>query len=352
MAAGVETEVHLHGRACRPSRSPAPNRVHTSFALAATTTGRLSSSDPNVQNIPIRTEAGSEDPNGLRGRAGPQARIGRLLADRAAIAGPYRGYSAAETGFRRRARHSRDHGLRDVRRAASTTMTGEVRRRAKAINFGIIYGISAFGLANQLGIPRSEAGDYIKTYFERFPGIRDYMDATKKLAKQQGYVTTLFGRKVPLSAHHGVEPLRAGLQRAGRHQHAHPGLGRRHHPARHDPHGRRPLTAERLQARMLLQVHDELVFEVPNDEIARAIIGHQARDDRRTASGRGAIGAARRRRGRRGQLGRGALKPAKRAAPASVSVRHVESCESRVVREEAGVLLAQAELLRRRSCST
>ena len=88
-------------------------------------------------------------------------------------------------------------------------MPADVRRRAKAINFGIIYGISAFGLANQLGIPRDEAGAYIRTYFERFPGIRDYMDATKAKARAQGYVTTIFGRKLPLSAHHGARTRRS-----------------------------------------------------------------------------------------------------------------------------------------------
>ena len=99
-------------------------------------------------------------------------------------------------------------------------MPGEVRRRAKAINFGIIYGISAFGLANQLGIPREEAGAYIKKYFERFPGIRDYMEETKAFAKQNGYVHHAVRPQVPLSRHQGVESVAARLQRARRDQRA------------------------------------------------------------------------------------------------------------------------------------
>ena len=147
-------------------------------------------------------------------------------------------------------------------------MPGEVRRRAKAINFGIIYGISAFGLANQLGIPREEAGAYIKKYFERFPGIRDYMEATKRVRQGERL------RARPCSAasatirtsrrSNAVDPR---LQRARRDQRADAGLRRRHHPPRHDPHGRRASPGKKLGAQMLLQVHDELVFEVAEDEV-------------------------------------------------------------------------------------
>ena len=118
-------------------------------------------------------------------------------------------------------------------------MPGEVRRRAKAINFGIIYGISAFGLANQLGIPREEAGAYIRTYFQRFPGIRDYMEATKKAGARRRLRAHHLRPQVPLPAHQRVEPVRARLQRARRHQRAAAGLGRRHHPPRDGADGRR-----------------------------------------------------------------------------------------------------------------
>ena len=116
-------------------------------------------------------------------------------------------------------------------------MPREVRRRAKAINFGIIYGISAFGLANQLGIPREEAGAYIKRYFERFPGIRDYMEAMRRQVREHGYVTTLFGRKIHFPQVEVGQRRRARLRRPRLDQRPDPGHRRRHHPPRHDPHG-------------------------------------------------------------------------------------------------------------------
>ena len=118
-------------------------------------------------------------------------------------------------------------------------MPAEVRRRAKAINFGIIYGISAFGLANQLGIPRGEADAYIKKYFERFPGIRDYMDSTKAFAREHGYVETIFGRRMHIQDVRATERGRARLRRAPGDQRAAPGLGRRHHPPRDGAHAAR-----------------------------------------------------------------------------------------------------------------
>ena len=174
--------------------NPSTGRVHTAYALASTTTGRLSSSEPNLQNIPIRTEEGRKirrafvAPEGRKLISADYSQIElRLLAHLADIPALKRAF-ADEL---------------DIHAMTASEMFGvpiegmpsEVRRRAKAINFGIIYGISAFGLANQLSIARDEAGDYIRKYFERFPGIRDYMEATKKIARANGYVTTLFGRK-------------------------------------------------------------------------------------------------------------------------------------------------------------
>ena len=149
-------------------------------------------------------------------------------------------------------------------------MPSEVRRRAKAINFGIIYGISAFGLANQLGIPREEAGAYIKRYFERFPGIRDYMEATKKACRENGYVTTIFGRKCHYPRITASNPSeRAFNERAAINA---PIQGSasdiiRRAMIRMDE----ALMRARLNARMLLQVHDELVFEAPEAEVDATI---------------------------------------------------------------------------------
>jgi DNA polymerase-1 len=149
-------------------------------------------------------------------------------------------------------------------------MTGEVRRRAKAINFGIIYGISAFGLASQLGIAREEAGAYIKKYFERFPGIRDYMEETKTFAKKNGYVTTLFGRKCHYPDIANSNPsLRAFNERAAinaRLQGTAADIIRRA-MVRMDE----VLEQKKLSAQMLLQVHDELIFEVPEKEVAKTL---------------------------------------------------------------------------------
>jgi DNA polymerase-1 len=149
-------------------------------------------------------------------------------------------------------------------------MPGDVRRRAKAINFGIIYGISAFGLANQLGIAREEAGSYIKKYFERFPGIRDYMEESKAFCREHGYVLTLFGRKCHYPDIRASNPsVRAFNERAAinaRLQGSAADIIRRA-MARIEP----ALEKDKLNAQMLLQVHDELVFEVPEDEVARTL---------------------------------------------------------------------------------
>ena len=164
-------------------------------------------------------------------------------------------------------------------------MPREVRRRAKAINFGIIYGISAFGLANQLGIPREEAGAYIKNYFERFPGIRDYMERdARRVRARTAIVDDHLRPQVPLSrASTSSNPSRARLRRARGDQRADPGLGRRHHPPRHGAHGRRRCARPSSRRSMLLQVHDELVFEAPEDEVEATMPVVQAGDGGRAA---------------------------------------------------------------------
>jgi DNA polymerase-1 len=150
-------------------------------------------------------------------------------------------------------------------------MPAEVRRRAKAINFGIIYGISAFGLAAQLGIPKQEAGEYIATYFKRFPGIRDYMEETKRKAHEQGFVETIFGRRVHYPEINTRNPsVRSGLERAAINA---PIQGSAADIIRRAmirvPSALRAAGLERT--RMLLQVHDELVFEAKDSEVGRAL---------------------------------------------------------------------------------
>jgi len=239
-------------------------RVHTSFALASTTTGRLSSSDPNLQNIPIRTEEGRKI------RAAFVAEPGHLL-----ISADYSQIELrllAHIGDIPQLKRAFKEGL-DIHAMTASEMFGvpvegmpaETRRRAKAINFGIVYGISAFGLANQLSIPQDEAAAYIRTYFERFPGIRAYMDATRAQVREHGFVTTVFGRKVniPMIRSKSVgdrqfaerAAINAPIQGAAadvmrRAMIRMPGA----------------LAAVGLKARMLLQVHDELVFEAPEAE--------------------------------------------------------------------------------------
>jgi len=239
-------------------------RVHTSFALASTTTGRLSSMDPNLQNIPIRTE------EGRRIRRAFIAEPGHVL-----VSADYSQIELrllAHIGDIAQLKKAFLEGL-DIHAMTASEMfgvpvegmPGEIRRRAKAINFGIVYGISAFGLANQLGIPQDEAGAYIRTYFERFPGIRAYMDATRALVRRQGFVTTLFGRKVniPMITSKSV----AERQFAERAAINAPIQGAAADVMRRAMIRMPPaLAAAGLRARMLLQVHDELVFEAPEDE--------------------------------------------------------------------------------------
>ena len=245
-------------------------RIHTSYALASTTTGRLASSDPNLQNIPVRTKEGreirtafiAEQGNVLVSADYSQIEL-RVLAHIADI--PQLKQAFAD-------------GL-DIHAMTASEMFGvpiegmpsEVRRRAKAINFGIIYGISAFGLANQLGISREEAGAYIKTYFERFPGIRDYMDATKQRVHDTGYVETIFGRRIHYPEVNTKNPsMRAFLERAAINAPIQGSAADIIRRAMIRMKG--ALDGAKLEtARMLLQVHDELVFEVAEREAEKLI---------------------------------------------------------------------------------
>ena len=244
-------------------------RVHTSFALAATTTGRLSSSDPNLQNIPIRTEEGRKIRRAFISPPGKKL----VSADYSQIELRILAHLADIPQLRKAFKNNVDiHALTasEMFNVPVEGMDPMVRRRAKAINFGIIYGISAFGLANQLGIPRTEAGDYIKKYFERFPGIRDYMESTKKFARETGYVETIFGRKAHYpNINAGNFNLKAFNERAAINA---PIQGSaadiiRRAMIRMDE----ALAKKKLAALMLLQVHDELIFEVPDEQVDETI---------------------------------------------------------------------------------
>ena len=249
--------------------NPTTHRVHTSYALAATPTGRLSSSEPNLQNIPIRTEEGRKIRRAFVAAPGTSSSPPTIRRSSC-------GCSPRSPTCRRCGRRSAT--ALDIHAMTASEMFGvpvkdmpaDVRRRAKAINFGIIYGISAFGLANQLGIAREEAGAYIKKYFERFPGIRDYMEETKAFCKQNGYVLTLFGRKCHYPDIRNANPsIRAFNERASinaRLQGTAADIIRRA-MVRMDE----ALAKKKLNAQMLLQVHDELVFEVPEDEVEKTL---------------------------------------------------------------------------------
>ncbi|MEE9589946.1 MAG: DNA polymerase, partial [Hyphomicrobiaceae bacterium] len=249
--------------------NPETGRIHTSFALAAAATGRLASTDPNVQNIPVRTAEGREirtafvAEKGMKLVSADYSQIElRVLAHIADIA-------ALKQAFA--------DGL-DIHAMTASEMFGvpikgmpaDVRRRAKAINFGIIYGISAFGLAAQLGISRREAKEYIDKYFERFPGIRAYMKATIETAKKQGYVETIFGRRVHYPEINTKNPSKRGFfERAAINAPIQGSAADIIRRAMVRMQG--ALDDAGLNARMLLQVHDELIFEAPAKEVDKTI---------------------------------------------------------------------------------
>jgi len=245
--------------------NPETGRVHTSYSQAVAATGRLASSDPNLQNIPVRTEEGrkirrafvAEDGWTLLSADYSQIEL-RLLAHVADI-------GALKEAFL----EGLDIHAMTAAQVFNVPVDGMdpmVRRKAKAVNFGIIYGISAFGLARQLGVPKSEAGAYIDAYFARYPGIRDYMDSAKSKARERGYVTTLFGRKCHIRGINDKNPqMRGFAERVAINAPIQGGAADIIKRAMLRVPG--ALVDAGLQARMLLQVHDELVFEVPQSEI-------------------------------------------------------------------------------------
>ncbi len=240
------------------------HRVHTSYAMGATTTGRLSSTEPNLQNIPIRTEEGRRirqafiAPKGMKLVSADYSQIElRILAHMADVPALRQAFADGLDIHAMTASEMFGVPLKD--------MTPEIRRGAKAINFGIIYGISAFGLANQLGIPRGEADAYIKKYFERFPGIRAYMDETKAYVREHGFVETLFGRRIHIK---DVKAGNPSLRAFGERQAINAPIQGSAADIIRRAMVRLPeaLAEHKLSARLLLQVHDELVIEAPAEE--------------------------------------------------------------------------------------
>ena len=243
--------------------NPNTGRVHTSYVISGASTGRLSSTDPNLQNIPIRSEAGrkireafiAEEGNVLLSLDYSQIEL-RILAHIAKI-------DTLKQAF---------HEGQDIHALTASQMFNVplenmdpmIRRQAKAINFGVIYGISGFGLARNLRIPRKEAQSFIDTYFERFPGIRTYMDETVSFAKENGYVETLFGRKVHKSEINAKGPQAGFAKRAAINA---PIQGTAADIIRRAMI-QMPNAIAHLPVKMLLQVHDELIFEVNKDALS------------------------------------------------------------------------------------
>ncbi len=241
---------------------PETGRVHTSYSIAGASTGRLASTDPNLQNIPVRTE------DGRRIREAFIAPEGHKLVslDYSQIELRILAHVADITTLKQAFHDGQDiHALTasEMFGVPLDEMTPDIRRQAKAINFGVIYGISGFGLARNLRIPRAEAQGFIDRYFERFPGIRTYMDDTVAFAKDHGYVQTLFGRKIHTPEINARGPRAGFSKRAAINapiQGAAADVIRR-------AMVRMPAAIADLSARMLLQVHDELIFEVADDHV-------------------------------------------------------------------------------------
>jgi DNA polymerase-1 len=238
-------------------------RIHTSYHQAVTATGRLSSSDPNLQNIPIRKAEGRR----IRQAFIPEAGYKMLAADYSQIELRIMAHLSADQGLLDAFSQGKDIHTATASEVFSTPIdevTTDQRRNAKAINFGLIYGMSAFGLAKQLNISRSEAKDYVDLYFARYPGVQNYMDKTRELAKEQGYVETLFGRRLYLPDINAKNVTRrkyaertainAPMQGTAADIIKKAMLAVNHY-----------LQESQIDARMIMQVHDELVFEIKED---------------------------------------------------------------------------------------
>ena len=244
-------------------------RIHTSYSMSSTSTGRLSSSDPNLQNIPIKNDEGKM----IRSAFIADEGYSLISADYSQIELRIIAHISDDNNLKNAFKNNIDiHSLTasEVFGVPIEDMSQDIRRKAKAINFGIIYGISPFGLSNQLDISRSEASDYIRSYFEKFPSIRDYMESTKEFAKNNGFVKTLFGRKCIIDDPGNRGPGgKAFMERAA--------INAPIQGTAADIIKRamikipKNLKKENLETKMIMQVHDELVFETKDSEIEKTM---------------------------------------------------------------------------------
>jgi DNA polymerase-1 len=245
--------------------NPCTGRIHTNYAQAVAVTGRLSSNEPNLQNIPVRNAEGRRIREAFIAPAGSvivsadysQIEL-RIMAHLSRDAGLLRAFSAGEDVHR--------HTASEIFGIDSAAVTSEQRRYAKVINFGLIYGMSAFGLATQLGIERSAAQQYMERYFLRYPGVRDYMERTREAARNQGYVETVFGRRLYLDDIKASNPARRqGAERAAINAPMQGTAADLIKLAMIAVQGW--ISGSRLGSRLIMQVHDELVLEVPESEV-------------------------------------------------------------------------------------
>ena len=246
--------------------NPETGRVHTSYSIAGAITGRLASTDPNLQNIPVRTEEGRRIRQAFVADAGKKI----VSLDYSQIELRILAHIADIPALKQAFKDGHDiHALTasEMFNVPLDQMTGDIRRQAKAINFGVIYGISGFGLARNLRIPRDVAQGFIDRYFERFPGIKGYMDATVAFAKEHGYVQTLFGRKIHTPEINTKGPSAGFAKRAAINA---PIQGTAADVIRRAMI-RMPAAIAGMPAKMLLQVHDELIFEVEDGAVAEVI---------------------------------------------------------------------------------
>ena len=249
--------------------SQSTGKVHTSFHQAVTTTGRLSSSDPNLQNIPIRTEDGRrirqafEPSKGNKFISADYSQIElRVMAHMSKDAGLLQAFQEGEDVHSKTASEVFDVGIKDV--------TSDLRRNAKAINFGLIYGISAFGLGKQLGISRNLAAEYMAMYFEKYPDVKKYMESTKEFASQNGYVETLFGRRLYLRDINATNAMRRqASERAAINAPVQGTAADIMKIAMINMH--KAIKKEKSEAKLILQVHDELILDTPKDEIDKIV---------------------------------------------------------------------------------